>query len=128
MLMGVLFGKTYSMLEYLAACVLIVGLVLFILADSVTSPNFDPIGLVIISGALAADAFIGNVQESLMSSGARMMECLTWSCLVSSVVSGVMMVVSDDIVVTIRCGVPLPSRLFAAAHVCTHICCRWRLC
>ncbi|GBP19375.1 Adenosine 3'-phospho 5'-phosphosulfate transporter 2 [Eumeta japonica] len=39
---------------------------MFTLADSKTSPNFDFLGVVIISMALLCDAVIGNVQEKAM--------------------------------------------------------------
>ncbi len=37
------------------------------LADAAVEPNFQPVGVVIICGALVADAFVGNTQESLMA-------------------------------------------------------------
>ncbi|XP_006814182.2 adenosine 3'-phospho 5'-phosphosulfate transporter 2-like [Saccoglossus kowalevskii] len=43
-----------------------IGLILFTLADVKVSPNFDHIGVVLISMALFADAAIGNVQEKTM--------------------------------------------------------------
>jgi adenosine 3'-phospho 5'-phosphosulfate transporter B3 len=42
------------------------GLIIFTLADSKVSPNFEPRGYVMISLALVADAIIGNVQEKAM--------------------------------------------------------------
>lgn len=42
------------------------GLILFTLADSKVSPNFDSRGYIMIMLALVADAIIGNVQEREM--------------------------------------------------------------
>ena len=42
------------------------GIILFTLADNKVSPNFDSRGYIMISGALLADAVIGNVQEKNM--------------------------------------------------------------
>ncbi len=59
-------GKHVGILDISAACVMSVGLVLFTLADSSVSPNFDPLGVAMICSALAADAVVSNVQEGAM--------------------------------------------------------------
>lgn len=59
-------GKKYAFLDYSAAIVMCIGLTMFTLADSQTSPNFDMFGILIISLALLCDAIIGNVQEKVM--------------------------------------------------------------
>merc|ERR1711902_264297 len=51
-------GKRHGALDFVAS-----GLMLFTLADSQVSPNFDIHGVLMISLALVADAIIGNVQE-----------------------------------------------------------------
>lgn len=67
MIGGVLIqGKKYTVADVIAASLMCVGLVLFTLADSNISPNFDYFGIVLISMALCADAAIGNVQEKAM--------------------------------------------------------------
>lgn len=43
-----------------------IGLIFFTLADVQIQPNFHLIGVVLIVGALCADAAIGNVQEKQM--------------------------------------------------------------
>ncbi|KAG6450556.1 adenosine 3'-phospho 5'-phosphosulfate transporter 2 [Manduca sexta] len=62
----IILGKRYGFLDYVAAIVMCIGLTMFTLADSSTSPNFDFIGVVVISLALLCDAIIGNVQEKAM--------------------------------------------------------------
>ncbi|KAL0822736.1 hypothetical protein ABMA28_004752 [Loxostege sticticalis] len=62
----IILGKRYGFLDYVAAVVMCIGLTMFTLADSNTSPNFDFIGVVVISMALLCDAIIGNVQEKAM--------------------------------------------------------------
>ncbi|XP_063981790.1 adenosine 3'-phospho 5'-phosphosulfate transporter 2 [Diachasmimorpha longicaudata] len=59
-------GKQYGPLDFLAAGLLCIGLVLFTLADSMVSPRFSMIGVAMISCALLCDAIIGNVQEKTM--------------------------------------------------------------
>jgi adenosine 3'-phospho 5'-phosphosulfate transporter B3 len=56
-------GKKYSFLDFCACMLMTLGLVAFTTADMKVSPNFDPIGVVLISLALCADAAIGNFQE-----------------------------------------------------------------
>lgn len=67
MLAGVLIqNKRYGYLDFLAAALMTIGLIFFILADVSVTPNFDYTGVALISLALAADAAIGNVQERTM--------------------------------------------------------------
>lgn len=61
-------GKRYGPLNFAAAMAMCVGLAWFTLADSQISPNFDVVGVAMISGALLCDAAIGNVQEKAMRS------------------------------------------------------------
>ncbi|XP_068618474.1 adenosine 3'-phospho 5'-phosphosulfate transporter 2 [Battus philenor] len=62
----IILGKRYGFLDYLAAIIMCIGLTMFTLADSKTSPNFDVVGVLVISLALLCDAIIGNVQEKAM--------------------------------------------------------------
>ncbi|KAH8278209.1 hypothetical protein KR044_002422, partial [Drosophila immigrans] len=59
-------GKRYGPLDFAAALSMCVGLAWFTLADSQLTPNFNPLGVAMISGALLCDAAIGNVQEKAM--------------------------------------------------------------
>jgi solute carrier family 35 (adenosine 3'-phospho 5'-phosphosulfate transporter), member B3 len=59
-------GKRYGLLDLLAAILMSLGLIIFSLADSKVSPNFEPRGYIMISLALVADAIIGNMQEKAM--------------------------------------------------------------
>jgi adenosine 3'-phospho 5'-phosphosulfate transporter B3 len=56
-----LYKQRYPKLQYIAAVLLSFGLTIFVLADAQTSPNFHPLGLLIICLALFADAFIGKI-------------------------------------------------------------------
>eukprot|EP00262_Sarcandra_glabra_P016357 TRINITY_DN530_c1_g1_i2.p1 TRINITY_DN530_c1_g1~~TRINITY_DN530_c1_g1_i2.p1 ORF type:complete len:230 (-),score=18.99 TRINITY_DN530_c1_g1_i2:216-905(-) len=59
--------RKYPLHEYISAILLVVGLILFTLADAQTSPNFSVIGVVMVSGALVMDAFLGNFQEAIFT-------------------------------------------------------------
>ncbi|XP_043709899.1 UDP-galactose/UDP-glucose transporter 2-like [Telopea speciosissima] len=59
--------RKYSPLEYFSAVLLVVGLILFTLADANSSPNFSVIGVIMVIGALVMDAFLGNLQEAIFT-------------------------------------------------------------
>ncbi|XP_073270725.1 UDP-galactose/UDP-glucose transporter 4-like isoform X2 [Primulina huaijiensis] len=59
--------RKYPPREYLSAVLLVVGLILFTLADAQTSPNFSVIGVLMVSGALIMDSFLGNLQEAIFT-------------------------------------------------------------
>ncbi|KAK4389350.1 UDP-galactose/UDP-glucose transporter 2 [Sesamum angolense] len=59
--------RKYPLHEYISAMLLVVGLILFTLADANTSPNFNVIGVVMIVGALVMDSFLGNLQEAIFT-------------------------------------------------------------
>ncbi|PON57507.1 UAA transporter [Parasponia andersonii] len=59
--------RKYPLHEYVSAMLLVVGLILFTLADAQTSPNFHIFGVVMITGALIMDAFLGNLQEAIFT-------------------------------------------------------------
>lgn len=59
--------RKYPPHEYISALLLVVGLILFTLADAQTSPNFSLVGVVMISGALVMDSFLGNLQEAIFT-------------------------------------------------------------
>ncbi|KAK3027573.1 hypothetical protein RJ639_042342 [Escallonia herrerae] len=76
--------RKYPAHEYLSALLLVVGLILFTLADANISPNFSFIGVVMVSGALVMDSFLGNLQEAIftMNPETTQMEMLFCSTLV----------------------------------------------
>ncbi|KAL7111613.1 hypothetical protein ABFS83_05G100400 [Erythranthe nasuta] len=59
--------RKYPIHEYISAILLVIGLILFTLADANTSPNFSVIGVVMIVGALVMDSFLGNLQEAIFT-------------------------------------------------------------
>ncbi|XP_062074190.1 UDP-galactose/UDP-glucose transporter 2-like [Humulus lupulus] len=59
--------RKYPLREYVSAILLVIGLILFTLADAQTSPNFRVLGVIMISGALVMDAFLGNLQEAIFT-------------------------------------------------------------
>ncbi|KAJ7515911.1 hypothetical protein O6H91_22G034200 [Diphasiastrum complanatum] len=59
--------RKYSFHEYASAVMLVLGLVIFTLADAHTSPNFSIFGVVMVVGALVLDSFVGNLQEAIFT-------------------------------------------------------------
>ncbi|XP_057977054.1 UDP-galactose/UDP-glucose transporter 2-like [Malania oleifera] len=59
--------RKYPPHEYISALLLVVGLILFTLADANSSPNFSMIGVVMVVGALIMDSFLGNLQEAIFT-------------------------------------------------------------
>ncbi|KAH6754809.1 UDP-N-acetylglucosamine transporter family [Perilla frutescens var. hirtella] len=76
--------RKYPVHEYISAVLLVIGLILFTLADANTSPNFNVIGVVMIVGALVMDSFLGNFQEAIftMNPETTQMEMLFCSTIV----------------------------------------------
>lgn len=76
--------RRYPVHEYISAVLLVIGLILFTLADANTSPNFSVIGVAMIAGALVMDAFLGNLQEAIfiMNPETSQMEMLFCSTVV----------------------------------------------
>lgn len=58
--------KKHNVMDFIAATAMCIGLIFFTLADSKLSPDFQHIGILMISLALVCDAAIGNVQEMAM--------------------------------------------------------------
>ncbi|MCO5574163.1 hypothetical protein L7F22_027944 [Adiantum nelumboides] len=76
--------RRYKLYEYISAIMLVSGLIVFTLADAHTSPNFSVAGVVMVSGALVLDAFLGNFQEAIftMNPATSQMEMLFCSTVV----------------------------------------------
>lgn len=72
--------RKYPAHEYISAILLVVGLILFTLADAQTSPNFSVVGVVMVTGALVMDSFLGNVQEAIFTLNPETTQVITFSC------------------------------------------------
>eukprot|EP00850_Spirogloea_muscicola_P022775 SM000311S11921 [mRNA] locus=s311:71157:73774:+ [translate_table: standard] len=61
--------RSYKAHEYRQAILLVIGLIIFTLADAQVTPTFALAGVILIIGALIFDAFLGNLQELLFTVG-----------------------------------------------------------
>lgn len=59
-------GKVFNIYDVSASLMMSFGLIFFTLADIKVQPKFELLGVILIVGALVADACIGNVQEKQM--------------------------------------------------------------
>ncbi|XP_016678155.2 UDP-galactose/UDP-glucose transporter 4 isoform X3 [Gossypium hirsutum] len=59
--------RKYPAHEYVSAILLVLGLILFTLADAQTSPSFSVIGVIMVIGAVVMDSFLGNLQEVIFN-------------------------------------------------------------
>ncbi|XP_024190187.1 UDP-galactose/UDP-glucose transporter 2 [Rosa chinensis] len=104
--------RKYPPHEYVSAIVLVVGLILFTLVDAQTSPNFSVIGVVMVSGALVMDSFLGNLQEAIFTMNP---ETTQMEMLFCSTVVGLPFLVPPMI---------LTGELFKAWSSCSQITCQ----
>lgn len=72
--------RRYPIHEYISAMFLVIGLILFTLADAQTSPNFSIAGVIMISGSLVMDAFLGNLQEAIFTVNPDTSQVIFSSC------------------------------------------------
>ncbi|KAL1201640.1 UDP-galactose/UDP-glucose transporter 2 [Cardamine amara subsp. amara] len=91
--------RKYPIHEYISAFLLVLGLILFTLADAQMSPNFSMIGILMITGALIMDAFLGNLQEAIftMNPETTQMEMLFCSTVVGLPFLFVPMVLTGEV-------------------------------
>uniref|UniRef100_A0ACD5WR30 Uncharacterized protein n=1 Tax=Avena sativa TaxID=4498 RepID=A0ACD5WR30_AVESA len=91
--------RKYPFHEYISAVMLVIGLILFTLADAQTSPNFSMIGVTMVSAALVMDAFLGNLQEAIfkMNPDTTQMEMLFCSTVVGLPFLAVPMVLTGEL-------------------------------
>mmetsp|Transcript_2779 Transcript_2779/g.6598 ORF Transcript_2779/g.6598 Transcript_2779/m.6598 type:complete len:397 (+) Transcript_2779:310-1500(+) len=66
--------KVFSSMEYLFAFCICLGLVFFAAADWSLAPTFHPIGLVLVTLSVCADAVLPNAQERLFRMGSTRLE------------------------------------------------------
>ena len=98
MLLGKVFGRTYSVLEYVAAVLLCGGLAAFTLGQASVSPSFHVVGVALISVSAMSEAAVGNLQEHVLSHHkCLLLEIVFWSNLFSAMVVFCYLVVSGEL-------------------------------
>jgi adenosine 3'-phospho 5'-phosphosulfate transporter B3 len=75
MIIAVLYnGKKVHNFEFIFGSVISLGMVLFAAADFQVYPNFDIIGIILVSISVIADAFLPNFQERVFDHGSSRIE------------------------------------------------------
>ncbi|XP_017773021.1 PREDICTED: adenosine 3'-phospho 5'-phosphosulfate transporter 2 [Nicrophorus vespilloides] len=111
-------GKRYGPLDFISASLMCVGLILFTLADSKISPNFNTSGVIMISLALLCDAVIGNVQEkSMKKSGASNAEVVLYSYSIGFAYLFIIMVISGSFTDGITFFAQNPKQTYGYAFI-----------
>lgn len=55
--------RTYTLQDYVSALALVLGLIVFTLADAASSPKFHVFGVAMVCTALVLDSFMNNFTE-----------------------------------------------------------------
>lgn len=77
-------ARVFKSYEYLCALSICAGLVLFAMADYTLDPlQYNPFGLLLVSGSVVADAILPNAQEHLFKDGSSRLEVTVFSNLFS---------------------------------------------
>lgn len=72
--------KRFRSYDYLCALAICAGLVLFAMADYEIDPvTYNPMGLLLVSGSVVADAILPNAQEHLFREGSSRLEVTVYS-------------------------------------------------
>jgi len=99
MVLATLINKhVFSSVEYVCAIAMCVGLVLFASADWKLTPTFNPIGLVLVSLSVLADAVLPNAQERLFKHGSSRLEVTLYSNIFTLIAMTCTTLASGDLV------------------------------
>ena len=95
---SVVHKKLFSVSEYLCALAVCLGLVLFAAADWDLSPSFHPIGLLMVTLSVCADAILPNAQEKLFHMGASRLEVTLYTNCYTLLAMTLSTLVSGDLI------------------------------
>jgi solute carrier family 35 (adenosine 3'-phospho 5'-phosphosulfate transporter), member B3 len=88
----------FSSVEYACAVAVCTGLILFAAADwTLTGPSFHPIGLLLVTTSVVADAFLPNAQERLFRFGSSRLEVTLYTNIFSLVAYTASTMASGDL-------------------------------
>ena len=127
MVMGtVIQGRTYSILEYLAAGLLVLGVALFTIGDAELRPDFHPMGIGLITLGVAADAATSNYEERAFfraSPPASQPEVVTYASAFGAVWALLLMLPTDELEEAIAHSIAHPDALvmLVVSSVCGYV-------
>jgi solute carrier family 35 (adenosine 3'-phospho 5'-phosphosulfate transporter), member B3 len=98
MVATVVHKKMFTSLEYTCALAVCAGLVLFAAADWKYTPSFHPIGLILVTLSVCADAILPNAQERLFQLGSSRLEVTFYTNLLTLGAMTITTYLSGDLV------------------------------
>jgi adenosine 3'-phospho 5'-phosphosulfate transporter B3 len=102
--------KVFASVEYLFAVCICLGLVLFAVADWEVSPSSNPIGLVLVTLSVCADAVLPNLQERLFRMGSTRLEVTFYTNIFTLVAMTITTFLSGDLMGLIDFAQNSPDR------------------
>jgi adenosine 3'-phospho 5'-phosphosulfate transporter B3 len=113
--------RVFKSYEYVSAMAISLGLVIFAAADWQLTPTFNPIGLVLVSFSVIADAILPNAQERLFGLGSSRLEVTFYTNFFTFVVMTVTALASGDLVRLLKLALTSDTNLLAYMVVYTLI-------
>ena len=90
--------RVFQSAEYVSAMAISLGLVIFAAADWKMTPSFNPIGLLMVSSSVIADAILPNAQERLFRLGSSRLEVTLFTNFFTLVAMTVTTLLSGDLI------------------------------
>ena len=90
--------RIFKLSEYVSAIAVCAGLVMFAAADWKMTPSFSPVGLVLVSLSVCADAVLPNAQEKLFRGGSSRLEVTLYTNFFTLIAMTVLTLASGDLV------------------------------
>lgn len=93
---SVVHKKVFSIVEYCCAVAISLGLVFFAAADWELAPSFHPVGLILVSLSVCADAILPNTQERLFRQGSSRLEVTLYTNIFTLAAMTLITLISGD--------------------------------
>lgn len=110
-------GKKYSAMEYFDAALLVTGISIFVMADSAVSPDFNIVGILLISVGVGCDAITSNYEERhfFKELGCTHQEVIQYSSGIGSIIGILTILVTGEANVALPFAIKHPE---AIAYCC----------
>jgi len=102
MVASILNKKKFTSSQYLCAVAVCAGLVFFAAADFRLTPSFEPLGIILVTLSVCADAFLPNAQERLFNLGSSRLEVTFYTNIFTLIAMTCTTYLSGDLVGIIR--------------------------
>lgn len=113
--------RVFKKYEYASALAISLGLVIFAAVDWKLTPTFNPVGLILVSLSVVADAILPNAQENLFGQGSSRLEVTLYTNFFTLVAMTVTTLASGDLVRCIQLALTSDTNLVTYMVVYTLI-------